>query len=132
MLSSKALNDWLAVRVNVDRTDFYEGPNLPDALGRHVITTVSGGAGLTTEMLFDQPAFQLRTTGEQGSYDDAESFAWQLDYAMLTAPVPFTLGTERIILVSREGGGPSVLATEDDADRSVLVATYIVELATGL
>lgn len=105
------------------------------AVDRIVFLSVGGGAGLTTEDVFDRPFIGARTVGNQDDYTDAEKLAWDLDTMLLSlngaAPNARRMGTSRVLYVARAGGAP-VLLEKDTAQRYHFTCTYIVETSSGL
>lgn len=100
---------------------------------RQVFLTLGGGAGLTTEALYDRIFLSTRVFGRQDDYADAENLAAQLDYMLLAATRsgPATIGTARCLYITRTGGAPQLLL-KDTADRYHLSCSYIIETGTGL
>lgn len=101
--------------------------------GRVIFLTLGGGAGVTSEDLFDRPFITCRVIGDQGDYADAETLAQQLDHMFLAVNQVANrqIGTARVLYVARAGGGP-VLLEKDSADRYHFTVTYITETGTGL
>lgn len=118
-----------------------EVPSIPgpgmhdDYTGRHLVVTPVAGAGFSTEWLFENPGFQIRTIGDPfrgdsvAAMDDAEALAYEVDRAVLTAPFPQKIGGKHVVRIQRLGDITSLLL--DDAERQHMVGTYIVEVQSG-
>lgn len=104
--------------------DYHRSPNP----GRLLIVSPNAGAGTTTDDLFDQPFFQVRSVGQQGDYADAEALAFAVD-SMLFSTAGVQMGATRTLRSQRVGGGPSLLVY-DEADRYHFVGTYLIEHPT--
>jgi hypothetical protein len=99
--------------------------------GRLIFVTVGGGAGLTTELLFDRPFISIRVCGNQNDYADAETLAKAVDFLLLGVDTNSLIGAAEVLYVTRTGGGPSLLE-QDSADRYHFSCSYISETQTGL
>lgn len=92
--------------------------------GAMVFLTVGGGAGLTTETLYDRPFIVVRVIGEQEDYDGAERLAHDIDDALLAIASPTMVGDARVLYVTRSGSGPSLL---DYNGRYSFQCSYVAE-----
>lgn len=110
-------------------------PSMPSLLrlapGRMVFLTLGGGAGLTTELLYDRIFISARVIGRQNDFADAEQLAAQLDKMFLQVDSPRKIGTARALYITRTGGAPSLLE-KDASDRYHFSCSYITETKTGL
>ena len=105
---------------------------------RYVALTGIGGPGFTTERAFDVRGVQFEYVGKQvsgsgrqaESYKSAEELAWKHDEALMSFPLPSSIGGKNLILIDRIGSEPSYLRT-DEADRTHFVCNYLFEIATG-
>jgi hypothetical protein len=137
---NKDLRAWFKARmtaIGYPDEDIIPGPDLDDNyVGRYILITPVSGAPMSTEWLFENPGFQIRTIGEQGrgdpeyQIDSVEELAYAADRAILTAPFPQTIGGRHVVRFQRFGSGPVALGN-DDADRAEMVCTYIVEVGSG-
>lgn len=96
-------------------------PEMPDLM---TVVTPVGGRGLRMEGVADHSGFQLRVVGPQNDPDSAEDVALVADKLILNARVPRTIGTTRLVSVSRQGGRPVALGKPDKGGRTSFVCTY--------
>lgn len=96
-----------------------------------IFCTVGGGAGLTTEELFDRVFISIHAYGNQFDYAGAEKLAQDIDKILLGVDRVQTVGTTRTLYIVRTGAGPD-LTDYDDANRYRFSCTYLAESATGL
>lgn len=101
---------------------FYPGPDLPDIPERHVVLTPVPGPGLSVEGLFDAQGWQVRSVGEQDSYDDGEALAALLD-SFLRSENGRMINGVRTVSSQRSGGSPYPLY-KDDGERVHFVCNY--------
>jgi hypothetical protein len=94
----------------------------PDALYALVGTT---GLGLTVEESFDRPGFQVLTRA--GGEIEARDLAHLMDSLIIDAPTPLEIGGYRVIDLTRFGGGPSSVGT-DDKRRIYYSSNYTAEV----
>lgn len=100
--------------------------------GPIVFATVGNGGGLTNEQAFDQPFITIRSIGPQGDYVAAERLAQDIDRLFLsTFGGNGTLGTTRVLYVTRSGGGPQLI-DYDSSNRYHFQTTYIARAETGI
>lgn len=120
------LADYLVAQGVTAAIDFHG--HLPDQPDSAVVIDPRGGASPTFEGIFDRPAIFIQCRGEQADPGSAETLAAQVD-AILLAPPPnrVLVGGLYVTNVQRLGGPPSLLG-RDDAQRSILAATYIFEV----
>lgn len=130
MISNQVLRDWLGTGL-AKPTQGFPGPDLQNIPDRYFVLTWTGGPGLALEYVLDRPSFQIRAIGEQGSYDDAEALAFELDSKLLAGPWPATIGGTRVVGLTRAGGPPTALP-QNDADQTSFTCSYIIEVASGL
>lgn len=106
------------------------GPYIPDMPDRVGVVTPTAGPGETMDGVGDISGFQLLTRGEQNQPVTAELLAHQADRRIRFSafPIDVAAGGLRLLRVLRPGGGPAVLAMEDDGDRTSLVCTYLTEI----
>lgn len=97
---------------------------------RLIFLTVGGGAGFTTEQLYDRPFIAARVLGITKNYLDAETLALDVD-KILTGVVKNTLvGTAKVLYINRTGGAPA-LYSYDASERYNFTCSYISEAKTG-
>ena len=94
-----------------------------------VFLTLGGGAGMTTEGLFDQPFLSVRAIGRQNDFTGAENLAYFLDAGLLAFDSNGIIGNAPVLRVARSGGAPALLMM-DDASRYHFTCSYIVETQT--
>lgn len=97
---------------------------------RCVEVTATGGAGTSHERLFDRAAVQIRVRGDQGDHDSAEALATQVDAVLMGAAAPMRIGGRPVVRIDYLGGPPAFV-TRDEARRTVLACTYLIEIARG-
>lgn len=96
-----------------------------------VFISVGGGAGLTTELLFDRPFISIRVVGRQNDFRSAEKLAHLVDLLFLGVDSNQKIGTTPVLSITRTGGGPQMLEL-DSADRYHYSCSYIAESQTGM
>jgi hypothetical protein len=104
-----------------------DGSNFP---GEHLLVTPGSGGSLTTEDVFDTPAFEFLTVSEQNDYTGGEALAFAIDRRILGL-ISQSLGGIWVTSTQRFGGGPSV-TEKDAADRWRFACTYVLEVESGL
>lgn len=131
---NKDLRTWL--ESGLPDLVFRAGPKQDeDETDAYILVTPLPGGPMTLEERAEQPSFQIRSIGEQSSGDNndgldtAEVNAFRVDRFILTAFRPVIGGVPAIRLF-RAGGSPAPLEM-DDADRTHVVCTYGVEIASG-
>lgn len=95
-----------------------------------VFATVGAGAGLTMESLFDRPFITIRAIGLQQDYESAETLAQDIDRILLTRRAGGTIGSAKVLYVTRTSGAPALLE-QDLANRYHFTCDYITETQTG-
>lgn len=95
-----------------------------------VFISIGGGAGLTTEQMFDRPFIGIRVVGRQNDYDGAEELANVIDLSLLKRDTSGMVGSTYTLYITRTGGRPQVVEY-DVANRYHFSCTYIAEAATG-
>jgi hypothetical protein len=96
----------------------------PDTM---VIITLTPGAGLDSEQVFDRAGIQIRTVGPQEDYDTAESLAQVVDRALIAIDHSQNLNNKRVLSVTRAGGAPALMPI-DNGDRYHFTCNYIWEV----
>lgn len=86
--------------------------------------TDTGGFGLETEDAFDNPTFQVRCRGP--SQVVARDAAFLIDGFLLGEREPFFVGDTWVLAISRSGGRPSYLIT-DERGRTTYTCNYIAK-----
>lgn len=116
--------------LDVDIEAVVSGPYIPDMPHRVAVITPIAGAGETLNGLGDISGFQLLVRGDPNDPPSAERLARGADRAIRFSPFPMDVagGLLRLARVMRSGGGPAVLAMEDDADRVSLTCNYLTEI----
>lgn len=134
-LLSSDVRAWLQAQFPNER--FEQGPEPSKYPGSIVLVTPSQGGGLTMEMAFDQPSFQIHVIGPQSrdrrvndAAEEAERLIYRVDRAILTAVWPQDIAGHHVTHAQRFGSGPSPLPT-DSAGRAHFVATYLMEAESG-
>ena len=94
--------------------------------GPMLFLVVGNGVGLTKEGLFDRPFLTVRVIGTQNDFDYAETLAQDVDAILLGVASNTTVGTAKVLYISRSGGPPQ-LVDFDAGDRYHYQTTYIVE-----
>lgn len=142
MIFTDDLVSWL--RDGLGRPDVVvaEGPNPPKrwgtASGMLVLITPAPGSGLDMEYALEGRGWQFRTFGPQSrdgrvnsANSRAERMAYTVDRFLLSRPYPCVIAGDRIARIQRFGAGPTALAP-DQAGRTSFVATYVLDVPTGL
>lgn len=127
-IKARAGTDW-PVGVNVQR-GVLDPEMLTRGKSRMLILSRNPGPGLTLEQMFDRVIVTVRTCGIQGSYDDAEEWAGQVDRWMLS-PGNVQVGGASALFVTRVGSEP-VPVTNDKARRTHFQCGYIIPVSSGL
>lgn len=117
---------------------FFPGPDLPKYPGRCAVVSPSQGGGLTLEMAYDQPSFQVHVVGAQSrdgrvnaAFADAERLIFRIDRAILHVQTyPTGIAGHRVLYAQRFGAGPTPLPV-DNAGRAHFTATYLLEAESG-
>jgi hypothetical protein len=105
-------------------TDVVVQDKSPDTM---VIITLTPGAGLDSEELFDRAGIQIRTIGPQEDYDTAEKLAQIVDRALIAIDHSQNLNGKRVLSVVRAGGAPALMPI-DNGDRYHFTCNYIWEV----
>lgn len=114
---------------------FSPGPSTAPALakisaGPTLFVTIGNGVGLDSEQLFDRPFITTRAIGQQNDYTSAETLAYDVDTLLLAVTSNRTVGTAKVLFVTRTGGSPTLI-DYDTANRHHFQAIYIAEVQTG-
>lgn len=96
-----------------------------------IFISIGGGAGPTTQLLFDRPFLRVAIVGRQRDYQSAEDLAAQVDRILCRIDHNTAIGNSNVLYISRTGGGPA-LSTHDDAQRYHFACSYIAETTLGL
>lgn len=100
--------------------------------GSIIFLQLGGGAGLTTEGLFDRVMLTLLVIGDQGDFDGAEQLALDVDRVLAGGVGGNTqVGGTGALYVTRTGGRPS-LADLDSGERYHFTGSYIIEAQSDL
>lgn len=134
LLSSDVLG-WLQGLLPGEK--LFPGPDLPKYPGRCAVVSPTQGGGLTLEMAYDQPSFQVHVVGAQSrdgrvnaAAADAERLIFLIDRTILMQQYPLQIAGHRVLYAQRYGSGPTPLAG-DNAGRAHFVATYLMEAESG-
>lgn len=95
-------------------------PDMPNAV---ITIGDTGGFGTETEDAFDNPTFQVRCRGPSAL--ETRDLAFELDGFLLGNGRPFSIGTTYVLQVTRVGGRPSYLAT-DERGRTLYTSNYTI------
>ena len=108
------------------------GPEILTSPDKEVTLTPSGGPGFVTEEAsHDAWTFQARLRGGADDPLGAELAAQQLDWFILTAPVPLTVDGITVAAVTRLGAPPSPLPLDPSDRRTEFTCTYIITTGGG-
>ena len=108
------------------------GPEILATPDKEVTLTPSGGAGyVTEEAALDAWTFQARLRGGADDPLGAELAAQQLDYLILTAPVPQTVDGTVIANIARLAAPPSPLPLDPSDRRFEFTCSYVITTSTG-
>lgn len=91
-----------------------------------VFLQVGNGVGLRHEGIIDSPFITVRVVGPQHNYTAAETLAYDVDDILLGVGGNTTIGTAKVLFITRSGGAP-MLIDFDAADRYSFQTTYITE-----
>ena len=92
-----------------------------------VILTLTAGASLDAEQVFDRPAVQVRSIGPQLDYLNAETLAQDIDKAMVAVDQSQYINGKWVLSILRTAGAPQLLL-KDDGDRYHFTCNYIWEV----
>lgn len=98
--------------------------------GSMIFLVLGNGTAQTTEGLYDRPFITVRVIGPQKNFAAAEALAYDVDRLLLAVAGNGTLGSARVLYVTRTGGPPQ-LVDFDGADRYHFQTTYITEVQYG-
>lgn len=102
------------------------GPYIPSAPDKMLTLTNAGGPGYTTEEpATDAGTFQARLRGAPDDVLGAESAAELLDSMILAAHFPVVIDGIPIVMVFRQGSGPTPLPLDPSDRRFELTTNYI-------
>lgn len=99
--------------------------------GAILFINVGGGAGMSTELLYESPFIAIRCVGKAGDFNWAEKFADDVDKLLLRFPSNTKAGDTRVAGIFRAGGRPEMV-TWDTNERYHIQCTYIAESASGI
>lgn len=126
MIRAADIAAFLASRGVAEKVEFGGGEvEMPD---RVVFVNQTGGAGESKERAFERATVQVRCRGAQNDPADAEALADQVDRALMDVAYPVTIGGRHVTSIQWVGGPPALVG-RDDARRSELAASYVVEIA---
>lgn len=125
MLKLEEIRAWLAATPQsvTEAIALNVQPNTPDTV---ITLTDTGGFGLEVEDAFDNPTIQVRCRGPTNDADNPRDLAFRIDGLLLDKSRPFSIGATRVISLSRLGGRPSYLDT-DEGRRTTYVANYTLK-----
>ena len=107
------------------------GPDDPDQpVDLMVVGTIDGGLGLQLDGVLDNVSWQIRVSGNQNLYEDAERLAEDIDYVFMTFQGRRVAGL-LITSIYRVGGPPSHFAV-DNAERTQFVCSYYFDVESYL
>lgn len=126
-----AICDWIAGLGWDDRPELgfplRPGPEIVANPDKIVFITVTGGPGyLTEEPTADQLTFQARVRGPADSVQAAQLAAQQLDWTILSAPLPSASDGLSVLNVYRLGGPPSPLPLDPSDRRFEWTCNYVI------
>jgi hypothetical protein len=125
VLTVAAIRAYLQSRGITDEiVDGLDERTMPDRL----VYIVTGGAGELRERVFERVTVQAICRGAQNDLSDAEALADAVDRAFMDVIYPVSIGGRHVPSIQWAGGGPALI-DRDDARRSLLSATYVVEVA---
>jgi hypothetical protein len=114
------------------KVGFFPGPDDPDQpVDLMVVGTVAGGLGLQLDGALDNVSWQIRVSGNQNLYADAEQLAEDIDRVFMSFVPGQRIEGLLIVSIYRVGGPPSHLAV-DDAERTQFVCSYYFDVESGL
>lgn len=99
------------------------GPEDPSIPGRFVLLSRLGGPGLQVEGLIDGVGYQIKSVGNQNSYQESEDLALLIDKWLIETPSSMVHG-EWVVGIARVGSAPVPLFV-DNADRTHFVCNYV-------
>ena len=103
-------------------------PNVQDLVpGMMVILSLSGGAGLDSEQVFDRAGLQVRSIGDQQDYTSAEKLAQDIDNLLVGVDSSRSINSKWTLAIQRAGGPPAFLL-KDNGDRYHFTCNYIWEV----
>lgn len=116
-----------------------EGPDSQKRSGMEICVSAAPGGGLTQEWMLETLSWQLKVLGPQSRNDtdnrsanQAERMAWILDRLMITLESSGMVIDGKRIVNSQRFGSPPAAMPKDRAGRASYVATYILEVESGL
>lgn len=125
MLKLEDIRTWLAASPQsvTEPISLNVQPDTPDTV---ITLRDTGGFALEVEDAFDNPTVQIRCRGPTNDADNPRDLAFRIDGLLLNAVRPFSIGSTRVIHISRLGGRPSYLET-DEGRRTTYVANYTLK-----
>jgi hypothetical protein len=113
------------------KVGYFPGPDDPDQpVDLMVVGTIDGGLGLQLDGVLDNISWQLRVSGNQNLYVDAEQLAEDIDRVMMSFSGRRVDGL-LITSIYRVGGPPSHFAV-DNAERTQFVCSYYFDVESQL
>lgn len=111
---------------------FEPGPNMPDQPVDYVVNlTIDGGLGLQLDGVLDNVSWQVKVSGPQNLYQEAEDIAFAIDKGLLQAVPGRRSPTFLVASIYRVGGMPQQFEV-DDAERTYFVCSYFFDVESGL
>lgn len=116
-----------------DRNVWFEpGPDMPDQPVDYVVNlSIDGGLGLQLDGVLDNVSWQVKVSGPQNLYADAESLAMDIDKALMNAQPGRRYNGFLVVSIYRVGGMPQQFEV-DDAERTYFVCSYFLDVESGL
>jgi minor capsid protein len=111
-------------QLGVDPQLINRGPYIPAMPSKMITFTFAGGAGLLAEGEIDDQTFQVRVRGDANDQSGPEQLANSVDYLLLRASLPVSIGSTRFLALDRAGSPPTPLGPPDDGDRFEYVSNY--------
>lgn len=111
---------------------FEPGPDMPDQPVDYVVNlTVDGGLGLQLDGVLDNVSWQVKVSGPQNLYTEAEELANHIDKTLLNLTPGRQPDGFLVASIYRVGGQPQQFDV-DDAERTYFVCSYFFDVESGL
>lgn len=111
---------------------FEPGPNMPDQPVDYVVNlSIDGGLGLQLDGVLDNVSWQVKVSGPQNLYTEAENLALAIDKGLLNAKLGRQSDGLLVVSIYRVGGMPQHFEV-DDAERTYFVCSYFFDVESGL
>lgn len=111
---------------------FEPGPDMPDQPVDYVVNlTVDGGLGLQLDGVLDNVSWQVKVSGPQNLYTQAEELANHIDKTLLSLTPGRQPDGFLAASIYRVGGQPQQFDV-DDAERTYFVCSYFFDVESGL